>query len=149
MTSPKVSLLSHKSTTRKKSSNLRRLRQSHPSPTALSPHRDSLSQEDCDHNPDHAFHPRYRRIVGSLGYHVKMTRPDLTFAYSEWSKYVQYPAYPGKSHMKAANLVLRHTPLSYGFYHYVQWGPTIGISRHQDSVALSTSEADCMAASPH
>ena len=41
------------------------------------------------------FHSRYRGIVGSLGYLVNMTQSDLAFAYSELSKYVQFP---GKLH---------------------------------------------------
>jgi hypothetical protein len=41
--------------------------------------------------PDKIFHLRYHGIVGSLGYLVNMTRPDLVFAYSELSKYVQCP----------------------------------------------------------
>jgi len=49
------------------------------------------------------FHRRYRGIVGSLGYLVTMTRPDLAWAYSELSKYVQFP---GKNHMLAAEHVL-------------------------------------------
>ena len=49
------------------------------------------------------FHRRYRGIVGSLGYLVTTTRPDLAWAYSELSKYVQSP---GKNHMLAAEHVL-------------------------------------------
>ena len=45
-----------------------------------------LTKEQCDPNP----------IVGSLGYLVNMTRPDLAWSYSELSKYVQNP---GKAHM--------------------------------------------------
>ena len=51
-----------------------------------------LSKEDCDKNPAPDFHRRYRGIVGSLGYLVTMTRPDLAWAYSELSKYVQFQA---------------------------------------------------------
>jgi len=40
---------------------------------------------------DRAFNLRYRGIVGSLGYLVNMTRPDLAFPYSELSKYVECP----------------------------------------------------------
>ena len=34
-----------------------------------------LTKEQCDPNPEPAFHRRYRGIVGSLGYLVNMTRP--------------------------------------------------------------------------
>jgi hypothetical protein len=44
--------------------------------------------EDYDLHPDRDFHSRYRGIVGSLGYLVNMTRPNLAFAYSELSKYL-------------------------------------------------------------
>jgi hypothetical protein len=56
-----------------------------------------LSKDDCDPVPEHVFHLRYHGIVGGLGYLVNMThlvnmtRPDLAFAYSELSKYVQRP----------------------------------------------------------
>ena len=36
-----------------------------------------LSKDDCDSDPKPNFHRRYRSIVGSLGYLVTMTRPDL------------------------------------------------------------------------
>ena len=64
-----------------------------------------LTKEQCDPKPDPSFHRRYRGIVGSLGYLVNMTRPDLAWSYSELSKYVQCP---GKDHMDAANHVLRY-----------------------------------------
>jgi hypothetical protein len=41
--------------------------------------------------PDKIFHLCYRVIVGSLGYLVNMTLPDLAFAYSELNKFVQCP----------------------------------------------------------
>ena len=62
-----------------------------------------LNKDDCDKNPTPDFHRRYRGIVGSLGYLVTITRPDLAWAYYELSKYVQFPA---KNHMLAAEHVL-------------------------------------------
>ena len=62
-----------------------------------------MTKEQCDPRPDPVVHRRYRSIVGSLGYLVNMTRPDLAWSYSELSKYVQNP---GKAHMAAAHLVL-------------------------------------------
>ena len=62
-----------------------------------------LSKDDCDPNPKPDFHRRYRGIVGSLGYLVTMTRPDLAWSYSELSKSVQFP---GIAHMKAVEHVL-------------------------------------------
>ena len=64
-----------------------------------------LTKEQSNPSPDPAFHRRYRGIVGSLGYLVNMTRPDLAWSYSELSKYVQYP---GQAHMDAALHVLRY-----------------------------------------
>jgi len=64
-----------------------------------------LSKDDCDLSPKPDFHKRYRGIVDSLGYLVTMTRPDLVWSYSELNKYVQFP---GKSHMDAAEHVLRY-----------------------------------------
>ena len=64
-----------------------------------------VSKDDCDPNPKPDFHRRYRGIVGSLGYLVTMTRPDLAWCYSELSKYVQFP---GIAHMEAAEHVLQY-----------------------------------------
>jgi hypothetical protein len=69
-----------------------------------------LTKEQCDPHPEPAFHCRYRGIVGSLGYLVNMTRPDLAWSYSELSKYVQNP---GKAHMDAAHHVLRYLRATY------------------------------------
>jgi len=44
-------------------------------------------------------------IVGRLGYLVTMSHPDLAWAFSELSKYVQFP---GKRRMLAAEYVLSH-----------------------------------------
>jgi hypothetical protein len=72
--------------------------------TILPPHT-RLSKGDCDSAPERVFHLRYHGIVGSLGYLVNMTRPDLAFAYSELNKYVQRP---GKAHMSASDHTLRY-----------------------------------------
>jgi len=64
-----------------------------------------LNKDDCDKNPAPDFHRRYRGIVGSLGYLVTMARPNLAWAYSKLSKYVQFP---GNNHMLAAEKVLRY-----------------------------------------
>ena len=58
-----------------------------------------LNKDDCDKNPAPDFHRRYRGIVSSLGYLVTTTCPNLVWAYSELSQYVQFP---GKNHMLAA-----------------------------------------------
>ncbi len=42
-----------------------------------------LTKEQSNPSPDPAFHRRYRGIVGSLGYLVNMTRPDLAWSYSK------------------------------------------------------------------
>jgi hypothetical protein len=108
-----------------------------------------------------------------------MTRPDLAFAYSELSKYVQSP---GKLHMTVTDHVLRYLHGTYekgiffsrgrihanllwgwvdadwagdtdtrrshtGFVLMFNDGPISWKSRRQDSVALSTSEAEYMPAS--
>ena len=64
-----------------------------------------LTKEQYGPHPDPVSHRRYRGIVGSLGYLVNTTRPDLAWSYSELSKYVQNP---GKAHMDAAHHVLRY-----------------------------------------
>jgi len=64
-----------------------------------------LSKDDCDLSPKPDFHKCYSGIVGSVGYLVTMTRPDLVWSYSEISKYVQLP---GQPHMEAAEHVLRY-----------------------------------------
>ena len=72
-----------------------------PRLTPMQPNTRLKEDSDKNHAPD--FHRRCRSIVGSLGCLVTMTRPDLAWAYSELSKYVQFP---GKSHMLAAKHVL-------------------------------------------
>jgi hypothetical protein len=75
-----------------------------PLATLLPPHT-LLSKDDCDPAPERVFHLIYHGIVGSLDYLVNMTRPDLVFAYSELSKYVQHP---DKSLMTTAEHTLRY-----------------------------------------
>jgi len=65
-----------------------------------------LSKADCPQVVDPALHRRYRSIVGCLSYLVNMTRPDLAFAYSQLSKFVQYP---GVVHLQAAERVSHST----------------------------------------
>jgi hypothetical protein len=50
-----------------------------------------LSNKDCPQVVDQALHRRYCSITGCLSYLVNMTRPNLSFAYSQLSKFVQYP----------------------------------------------------------
>ena len=69
-----------------------------------------LTRDHSDFSPDPAFHRRYRGIVGSLGYLVNMTCPDLAWSCSEVSKYVQYP---GQAHMDAAVHVFRYLRATY------------------------------------
>ncbi len=59
--------------------------------STVQPRGKRLEKGDTIIIPDKIFHLRYRGIVGSLGYLVNMIRPDLAFAYSEFSKYVLCP----------------------------------------------------------
>ena len=86
-----------------------------PAFTPFIPHT-HLSKDDCDPNPHPEFHRRYRGIVGSLGYLVNMTRPDLAWSYSELSEYVQYP---GVSHMAAADHVLSYLRVT--SHHHIKY----------------------------
>jgi hypothetical protein len=58
-----------------------------------------LSGADKPDTPDPVLHHRYRAIVGSLGWLKQRTRPDISHAYSELSKFVHCP---GQKHMDAA-----------------------------------------------
>ena len=64
-----------------------------------------LSKDDCDPNHKPDFHRCYRGIVGSLGYLVTVTHPDLAWSYSEFSKFFQLP---GIAHMEATEHVLQY-----------------------------------------
>jgi hypothetical protein len=57
-----------------------------------------LSAADKPATPDPVLHRRYRAIVGALGWLNQGTRPDISHAYSELSKFVQCP---GQKHMDA------------------------------------------------
>ena len=71
----------------------------------------TLSKADCPHVVDPALHRRYRSMLtGCLSYLVNMTRPDLAFAYSQLSKFVQYP---GVVHLQAAERVLQYVRGTY------------------------------------
>eukprot|EP00961_Rhodomonas_salina_P260038 3514085-Rhodomonas_salina.1 len=65
----------------------------------------SLSKKDSPQHVDPVLHRRYRGIVGHLSFLVSCTRPDLSFAYSELSKFVLFP---GAAHLKAAERVLQY-----------------------------------------
>jgi hypothetical protein len=62
-----------------------------------------LSNLDCPEVVDPLVHRKYRSIVGCLSYLVNMTRPDLTFSFSQLSKFLQCPA---DAHLAAAYRVL-------------------------------------------
>ena len=64
-----------------------------------------LSKKDCPEVVDPRLHKRMRSITGCISYLVNMTRPDLAFAYSQLSKFVQRP---GPVHLAAAERVLAY-----------------------------------------
>jgi hypothetical protein len=69
-----------------------------------------LTKSDCPEVVDPILHRRYRSITGCLSYLVNMTRPDLAFAYSQLSKFVQYP---GVKHLEADERVLQYVQATY------------------------------------
>eukprot|EP00961_Rhodomonas_salina_P294095 3934273-Rhodomonas_salina.1 len=64
-----------------------------------------LSKADSPQHVDPVLHRRYRGIVGHISFLVSCMRPDLAFAYSELSKFVQFP---GQVHLKAAERTLQY-----------------------------------------
>jgi hypothetical protein len=64
-----------------------------------------LSKLDCPEVVDPLLHRKYCSIVGCLSYLVNMTRPDLAFSFSQFSKFLQYP---GDAHLAAAYRVLAY-----------------------------------------
>lgn len=139
-----------------------------------------LSKADQPPVVDPVLHKRYRGLVGKLGYLVNMTRPDLAWAYSQLSSFVQCP---GEVHMDAAKHVLAYLRGTYdrcltyhkpsgtrlntlwgwvdsdwaadkdtrrshtGYVLMLNGGAISWRSRRQESVSLSTSEAEYIAAS--
>jgi hypothetical protein len=69
-----------------------------------------LTKSDCPEVVDPILHRRYRSITGCLSYLVNMTRPDLAFAHSQLSKFVQYP---GVKHLEADEHVLQYVCATY------------------------------------
>jgi hypothetical protein len=64
-----------------------------------------LSADDKPDTLDPVLHRRYRAIVGALGWLNQGTRPHISHAYSELSKFVQCP---GQKHMDAAEYCLKY-----------------------------------------
>jgi hypothetical protein len=81
----------------------------HPVKTPLDAN-DRLSKRECPEVVDLNVHRRYRSIVGCLSYLVNMTRPDLAFAYSQLSKFVQYL---GMVHLEASERLLQYVRATY------------------------------------
>lgn len=75
-----------------------------PVKTQLEPGMHS-SKADCPQHVDPALHHRYRWIVGHLSFLVGCTSTYLVFAYTELSKFVQYP---GANRMRTAERVLQY-----------------------------------------
>ena len=61
-----------------------------PVKTPLEPGK-RLTKQDSPSVIDPDLHRRYRGFVGHLSFLVQMTRPDLAFAFSELSKFIQAP----------------------------------------------------------
>ena len=64
-----------------------------------------LNAADQPDTPDPVLHRRYRTIVGVLGWLNQGTRPDISHAYSELSKFIQRP---GQKYMDAAEYCLKY-----------------------------------------
>ena len=64
-----------------------------------------LSGQDSGEKLAPGEHDRYRNMVGSLLYLACWTRPDISFAVSELSRFVSSP---GQKHMAAVKHLLRY-----------------------------------------
>ena len=137
----------------------------------------SLSKQDCPSNPTEEAHMRkvpYREAIGSLMYAAVATRPDIAFAVSTLSQFLENP---GEAHWEAVKRVFRYLAgtkelaLTYGGEHFdllgytdadgasqehrhaisghaflVDGGAVSWSSRKQELVTLSTAEAEYVAA---
>eukprot|EP00961_Rhodomonas_salina_P203744 2749096-Rhodomonas_salina.1 len=65
----------------------------------------SASDSPPAHKLDRKFRREYQRIVGSLMYLARFTRPDLALAVNQCSRFMSNP---GPSHMIAARRILRY-----------------------------------------
>jgi hypothetical protein len=109
-----------------------------------------LSAADKPVTPDPVLHSRYRAIVDALGWLNQGTRPDISHAYSELSKFVQCP---GQKHMDAAEYCLKYLARTADLcIHYGRTkdgkdgGPISWKSVKQKRVSLSTAESEWYAA---
>ena len=80
-----------------------------PGPTPMDAN-SRLSKKNSPQVADPALHRLHRRITGRLSYLLNMTRPDLAFANSQLSKFVQYR---GVVHLQAAEWVLQYVRVTY------------------------------------
>ena len=83
---------------------LQRLQMQDSTPVAT-PIVSRLSQHNAGERLSPADHATYRMVVGSLLYLACWTRPDISFAVSELSRFVSAPAV---AHMKAVKHLLRY-----------------------------------------
>ncbi len=96
-----------------------------------------LTKSNCPEVVDPILHRRYRCITGCLSYLVNMTRPDLDFAYSQLSKFVQYP---GVKHLEETERVLqyvREPPYDQGI-NFMNGGPISWKLSREGGVTLSS-----------
>ncbi|MBW0536645.1 hypothetical protein O181_076360 [Austropuccinia psidii MF-1] len=143
-----------------------------PSNTPLKPHLQLLISSYEEHEEFNNLNINYRSAVGSLNYISSNTRPDITFAVSHLSQFLEKP---GISHWNACIRVLCYlyhsktmclTFKNHGFYHIktyadADWGNnpndrrsisgfTVSINQHliswrskrQQTVSHSTTEAE-------
>ena len=84
-----------------------------------------LSKEDSPSSPDEITHMKkmpYREAIGSLMYAAVATRPDIAFAVSYLSQFLENP---GEAHWEATKRVFRYLAgtkslqLTYGSEHHV------------------------------
>ena len=75
-----------------------------PVKTPLEPGK-RLTKQDSPSVVDPALHRNYRGFVGHLSFLVQMTRPDLAFAFSELSKFIQAP---GIRHWQSVQRTLQY-----------------------------------------